>query len=252
MNGNRSFLAAAWVALLVIAFPLIFGLLVLDLVDGISLYIAIETLPTPPLLPLHLRDFAELVSFVATTLGPFIAIAAGIFAYRQFAAARSQFESAEKTRLVSVYLTVSEKWDSDGVAAARRQIIGLEDFFTAHATQLSHFRGASEYIHAVLLECGENSRLYKDYIVLMSYLEDIGLLCRNDYLSIVDVNNIIGEGVTSIVGLLLSHIEYERTEMARRDGACLAAGYYANALYLYDMLRPMTPVGIEGYGVPAA
>ncbi|HEV2188986.1 MAG TPA: hypothetical protein VGR70_17385 [Stellaceae bacterium] len=252
MNGVRGFVATAWAVLLVIAFSLTFGLLVLDLVDGISLYIAIETLPKPPLLPLHLRDFAELVSFVATTLGPFIAIAAGVFAYRQFAAARNQFESAEKTRLVSVYLTVSEKWDSDGVAVARRQILGLEDFFVTHSTELGHFARASEYIHAVLLEFGENSRLYKNYILLMSYLEDIRLLCRNDYLSIVDVNNIIGEGVTSIVGLLLTHIEHERAEMARRDGPRLAAGYYANALYLYDMLRPMTPVGIAGYGVPAA
>ena len=233
---------------LLAALPVILVLLCLDVVNGISLYRAIESLPKTPG-PLGLRDVAELVSFCATIATPFVAIGAGWIAFRQFQAAEKQFQAAEKTRLVSVYMSIAEKWDSDGIAAARRQLYQLEEFWKSHhATVLAGHPSAPDYIRAVLADGGETSKTYRNYILLMSYLEDIGLLCESKYLDIADISNIIGYGISEIIRLLLPQIEFERSGTTADVGE--PAAHYANALLLYKKLQGMKPTTIPGFGAP--
>ncbi|HZK91808.1 MAG TPA: hypothetical protein VFC56_16830 [Stellaceae bacterium] len=221
--------------MIVTAIPLVLILLCFDIFNSISLYIAISSLPKPPASPLGLREVAELVSFCATAIVPVIAVVGGWVAYRQF-------QAAETTRLVSVYMAISEKWDSDGIREARRRIYQFQSFWEAHRTELVHYPDAAQYLHALLLESGETSRLYRDYLLLMSYLEDIGLMCESDYLRIADVNNFIGQGIMSTLGLLLPQIIYERRDT--KDAAL-----YANALQLYRDLPTMKPRTIAGFGL---
>lgn len=240
---NLSGIFFSIVAPVVLMFSLVVpGVLILlcsDIFNSISPSIAIKNLPTPPGSPLHFRDVAELASFCATAIVPLVAVIAGWVAFRQF-------QAAETTRLVSVYMAISEKWEADGIARARRHLFQYDTFWEKHRAQLSAFQTSAHYIHAVLLDTGEEAKLlFRDYVVLMSYLEDIGLMCSKGYLSKSDVSNFMGNAIVSVIALLIPQIEYERRGIA---DPVIRGAYYANALRLYEDLQKSKPTTITGFG----
>jgi hypothetical protein len=79
---------------------------------------------------------------------------------------------------------------------------------------------------------------------VLSFLEDLGLLCRRGYVSQNDVSEIIGPSITEIVAIMLPYISRERASYE------IGPAVYANTLWLYDRLATAPQFTIPGHGTP--
>lgn len=191
------------------------------------------------------KRVADILSSVATILLAIIATFALWFARRQAQLLVDQNAHAGRARLAPTYLDISQQWDSDGLAKARSILGELDTFWNANPELQGAFSSSSKYIHAVIRDMGPLSRPYNSYVDLMAYIENLGLLCLEDYVGLQDINNIMGSGIRYILGLVLEQIQYDRST---RDSSVKSRALYANALTLYELLVNLKPRTIEGYG----
>jgi hypothetical protein len=77
--------------------------------------------------------------------------------------------------------------------------------------------------------------------IILSYIEDVGLLCRKRYVRIEDVNDIIGPSIVLQVSLSTIYI----SEFRRKNKS---SAKYANAIWLYKRLRKKRPFQVHGFG----
>jgi hypothetical protein len=164
-----------------------------------------------------------------------------------------QLRQARQSRLAATYLAISKEWDA---LVAARTLITISPFETRDCADHAQ-RGA------LLLEildrrvpfmpdhdiAGiENEILRQDLDrsldQILSYLEDLGLLCRKGYVSLADVADIIAPSIAEIVGIMRPYIERERSSYD--PGLTI----YANTLWLYERVVCSAQFGIPGYGTP--
>jgi hypothetical protein len=199
------------------------------------------------------RNLLEELSFTAIVLAAVIGAVALYVADSQLRAFvrlsrdfGAQIGQAEAARTASIYVEVSTKWDSQEIATARDALEQLEKDYVAlpTAAQTPHIPSASHHIwHKINVDHDENA--YDAFIVVASFIEDIGLLCQKQYVRIDDINDIIGSGLLYQIGLLLEQIRHERRtapDLSR------ARSRYAFALWLYSELKPQKRFALDGFG----
>lgn len=201
--------------------------------------------------PVH--DLLEELSFVAIVLAAVIGAVALYVADSQLRAFvrlsrdfGAQIRQAEAARTASIYVEVSTKWDSEEVATARDALERLEKDYLAlpAAAKTPDIPSACHYIWRKI-NADHDEAAYDAFIVVASFIEDIGLLCQKEYVRIDDINDIIGSGLLYQIGLLLEQIRHER-RMA--PGPSRARSRYAFTLWLYGELKPQKRFAVEGFG----
>lgn len=199
------------------------------------------------------RDLLEELSFVAIVLAAVIGAVALYVANSQLRAFvrlsrdfGAQIRQAEAARTASIYVEVSTKWNSQEVATARDTLERLEKVYVAlpAAAKTPNIPSASHHIwHKINVEHDEAA--YDAFIVVASFIEDIGLLCQKEYVRIDDINDIIGSGLLYQIGLLLEQIRHERRTA---PDVSRARSQYAFTLWLYAELKPQKRFAVDGFG----
>ncbi|HET7883248.1 MAG TPA: hypothetical protein VFL55_20345 [Acetobacteraceae bacterium] len=199
------------------------------------------------------RAILEECSFLAVILAAIIGSIALYVAdsqlrafVRQSAAFVEHNRQSEAARTASVYMEVSSKWDSETVAGAREFLSSLQQEFDALAADQRDPRitTPSHYIHQRIQIQGDE-KAYAAFLVVASFIEDIGLLCHKRYVRIEDINDIIGSGLLYQITLMLEQICHERRiapDPAR------SRSRYAFALWLYETITQHPRFGVPGYG----
>jgi hypothetical protein len=154
--------------------------------------------------------------------------------------ARGHAKELENTRQGAVYMSIVDKWNSTLMVTSRKLIYDLRDEYSDKKQQSDHELGdmtQGEYISNVIFALGENRKLmeHREHISVLYYFEDLGILCRKNYIRKDDVYNFIGENITTLVEFLIPYIKAER-ELAARENPKNPniRALYANALYLYN------------------
>jgi hypothetical protein len=164
-----------------------------------------------------------------------------------------QLRQSQKSRLASTYLAISKEWDA---LTSISRLITTSAFETRDCEDHAH-RGAllldildrrAPFLPEHDIFSIENEILRDDLDrgldTILSYLEDLGLLCRKGYVSEGDVADIIGPSIVEVVCIMLPYIERERSSY--EAGPTI----YANTLWLYERINCSTQFGISGYGTP--
>jgi len=164
-----------------------------------------------------------------------------------------QLRQARQSRLAATYLAISKEWDA--LVAARTLITVLpfenrdcQDHAQRGALLLDILDRLVPFMPDHDIAGIENEILRQDLDrsidQILSYLEDLGLLCRKGYVSQNDVADIIAPSIVEIIEILLPYIERERRDYD--PGPTI----YANTLWLYERAKYSTQFGIAGYGTP--
>jgi hypothetical protein len=184
----------------------------------------------PGKIPNYLRNAFEILSFSS---GPALFVAA-VFA---FIIAVRQAKEAENSRLSTVYMGIVDNWNSADLLEARRKIFKLVDLFRANRydVYMAPFTNESEYICYCLwqLSGGKNRDELRSHIILLQFLEDLGLLCYKEYIRKEDVFNFIGSPIETQLGFFRDYIQKSRQNA---DGT-VSLSRYANAIYLYKAIQ---------------
>jgi hypothetical protein len=157
------------------------------------------------------RNLLEVINFTATAIVAGIALVAFIVTW-------SQLREVRKSRLAPVYMEISQKWDSDGLAAARFGINVRISDGTLNKPLPPNLQLAAD----------------RDFLMVISYLEDIGLLCRRGYLDIGDMADILGSSMIHYIDALRPQIDRERRDAGDR---IRREAKYANILWLRSNLE---------------
>jgi hypothetical protein len=165
-----------------------------------------------------------------------------------------QLDHAGKSRLAATYLNISKEWD--GLVAARTLI--TDTAFTARDIATNAARGAlvlnildgitpfeADGDPASIENDVQRQNLERSLDTVLSYLEDLGLLCRRGYAGMGDIADIIGPSIAEIVEIMLPYIEQERR------GFAAGGTVYANTLWLYERVAQASQFSIGGYGAPS-
>ena len=156
------------------------------------------------------RKTLELASFASST-------ALVIIGFVAFCVTWRQLREVQKSRLAPVYMEISHRWDSDGLSRSRSGI---------SARMLD---GTIKN----LLPRNNADPAYHDFLIVVSFLEDIGLLCRKRYLSLEDIADIIGSSIIYYIDALRPQIDAAR---ASEESKITREAKYANTLWLRDNL----------------
>lgn len=174
------------------------------------------------------RNFWEIVYFVANS----VFAVTGLFA---ILVARGQLIAAENVRLATVYMDVSKRWMTDDVLLTSRRTIGsLIDFYLANRNRpdFQPFPDMGAYFRAVLEHCMASDRLkLRDYLGIVNFFEDVGLLCRKHYVRREDLFDLLGASVVYYMTPMLPFI------LALKQDSPAGGGIYANALWLFRHAR---------------
>ena len=188
------------------------------------------------------KNILELLNFLSGPLLWLTAVVAFAITFRQLSEARKQ-------RLSEVLIGVSKDWDN--LEPHRQTIRGYYEG-RAGDTRVE----AGLLILKILLKQepaipgSDLQDVVNDYHVenlkqsvdtVLSYLEDVGHLCRKRYLRKADVCDIIGNSIEQSIEILLPPIREER----KSDGG---DAVYANALWLYEGSLKFRLFRISGYG----
>jgi len=164
-----------------------------------------------------------------------------------------QLHQSRQSRLAATYLAISKEWDA--LVAARTLITispfehrDFDDNRQRGALLLDILDQRAPFLPDLEITGIENEILRQDLDrsldQILSYVEDLGLLCRKGYVSQKDVADIIAPSIVEIVGIMLPYIERERSSYDQ------GPTIYANTLWLYERAIRSTQFGIFGYGTP--
>jgi hypothetical protein len=188
------------------------------------------------------RNFWEIVSYIANSVVVLIAALA-------FFVAQHQLRSAEHVRLASVYMDISKRWSSAELIRSRALLTELSEFYDRRRTagDLAAYKTRADYIKAVLLDllAGDKIRLH-DYITIAAFFEDVGVLCRRDYVRADDLFDFLGGPIERYLEDLLPFI------VAVRGDGDKGRAIYANALWLYRAVKRRRLFEDSGVGLAAA
>jgi hypothetical protein len=187
------------------------------------------------------RNFWEIAFFVTSSA---LAISA-IFA---FFIARSQLHSAENVRLAGVYMEITKRWTSPELTRSRSLLLELLDFFERHRADpgLARFADRRDYICEVLVALKrENKRRFAEHMAIVSFFEDVGMLCRKNYLRKEDVFDFAGAPIVAYADLVLRYLELTRRPPAGGHTV------YANTLWLYREAAKRKIYADDGLHLPA-
>jgi hypothetical protein len=189
------------------------------------------------------------------TLSDFATVALALIGIPSLLIALIQATEAKKARLAVVYIDISEDWDdladdrwfittapfegrNEDTNAARGEII------------LGIVRGIApfEIVGQIgtIEDAVQRDKLEHSLDSVLSYLEDLGLLCRKGYVDPRDVFDIIGSSIAEIMEMMLPYIQSERENYPSGDTI------YANSLWLYREATAAAQFSVPGYGTPEA
>jgi hypothetical protein len=151
----------------------------------------------------RLINLLEIFYFIANLLLCIVAIFALTFARRQAI-------EAENTRKASIYLQISALWSSHRTMSSRMYVIGLSDKFGDPSYMdpiKKEASSAPDYIKRVLLAEQRRSRIsHRQKVFIITFLEDLGLLCEKGYVHELDVFEFISTPIVFQVDLLIDYI----------------------------------------------
>ena len=168
------------------------------------------------------RNYWEIIYFITSS-------GLAISAVLAFFLARSQLHSAENVRLASVYMEITKRWSTEEMALSRKLLTDLADFYERQRErpELQDFTSSAEYIRAVLVELIAHDKFaLQKYLAIATFLEDVGVLCRKDYVRADDLFDFIGGAIVRYTKLLLPFM------LSARQGPH-GRSIYANAFWLY-------------------
>ena len=158
------------------------------------------------------------------------AIGALLFTIRQLGEARN-------TRLATIYMETTNRWNAPEVVESRKLILDLARDFRSD----SRLRGAIPDVGAfidLVVSCVRSHDLYlhRKYVANLNFYEDVGGLCWKGYLQEDDIFNSMGGQIINQIELLSAYID-----SARNKGTETSLSTYANAIYLYNKAKAYRP-----------
>lgn len=198
----------------------------------------------------RLHAYLEIVYFVASATLPILTVIAIYVAGDQFRLMRVQTRHAERARLATVYIEVSNRWDSEASTRARQAIEDVVDLYDAYGPASRPGAAAPVTVNSFIADVVEgdptcpaaNAAFY-----LLSLTEDLGLLCQRNYIAVRDLNDIVGGGVSRTIDLVRILIERDR---AAETDPVTARARYAFTLWLREQLDPAERFSVPGHGAP--
>jgi hypothetical protein len=182
-----------------------------------------------------LRNALELASFTATTGLLLTALLAVLFTM-------DQIEEAQNARLADVYMTIVERFNSEEQVKSRKMFYELRRAFKQLNPGLTGAEFAAKqaaYVSEAVAQLGETDPMKeRDYLVSLYFYEDIGILCRKDYVKKDDIFDLFGDHIISIMTDLLPYIKNARSEY---DDSVMSDAVYANAAYLFAEATQHSP-----------
>ncbi len=162
--------------------------------------------------PNYVRNLLELTSFLATTG----VLATAIWA---FAFTKSQIKEARDTRLATLYATLEQRWSSEQMLRSKALFSQMMLKYSAYRNDLAEEGKEAvslpEFAHEFIVAL-QSTHQY-DYFTLMAlpeYLEYIGMLWKQKYLSIEDIDYILGMVFIQVASTFKVHIDHLRREGA--------------------------------------
>jgi hypothetical protein len=195
------------------------------------------------------RTFFEILSFVSTA---FLVPGAAFWA---ISFARKQAAEAERSRLASVYLELTKRWVDADLTSSRRLLQQAKQKFRTARNQ--DFSGQvitdtvnddlASYIGYCLVKLrGSDLSKFGEYVKILTFFEDLGVLCRQGYVSEDVILDFIGLTVIEIVELTADYIRTSRRRHSS-DGKVDEA-VYANLIWLYREAKKFEQVQIYTEG----
>jgi hypothetical protein len=130
--------------------------------------------------------------------------------------ARRSFEGTESARLATIYMEISSAWTSHRNVASRVYLLNLRDEFNDPNCVNSiktNSTSPQNYIKNVLLALRQGDRLgHSRRTAILTYLEDLGVLCKKQYVREVDVFDLIASPIKVQVDLLVDYIGHFQTQ----------------------------------------
>jgi hypothetical protein len=174
-----------------------------------------------------LRNGLELTSFAATTGLLVTALLAVLFTL-------DQIEEAQNARLADVYMTIVERFNSQEQVNSRKLFYELRKSFKQLNPALAGDEFAAKqalYVSQALADLGTTDPMKeREYLVALYLFEDLGILCRKNYVKKDDIFDLFGDHVISIMTDLLPYVKRARDDY---EDQALADAVYANAAYLF-------------------
>lgn len=171
------------------------------------------------------KNFWELTYYITNSTLVVVASGALLVAWWQSAEAR-------RNRLATVYLEITKRWSDADLKTSRKLLFELKSFYDRNAATLPQFGSAAEYVADFLLHLRRtNPERHSEYVQLLTFLEDLGVLCRQGHIHEHVVLDFICGGIVHYVELTMLHIKLRRRN-DRVDGTP-SLSTYANLIWLY-------------------
>jgi hypothetical protein len=139
-----------------------------------------------------------------------------------------QSREAENTRLATVYMNITEQWESVAVASSRMLINKLNENFNnacytdAHKTLSNNVQ---EYIEKFLNNLEKSNRSdWRRYTRILAFLEHMGVLCEKGYVKKEDIFGFMASTIIHQVDLSMNYIKAMQVNHST---------VYSKTLYLY-------------------
>ncbi len=204
MLGLLAATAPIWLILLLLGWPHL-----RDILDGRDV-----VTPHSPDYPNYVRNLFELTSFIATTAVLITALFAFVFT-------RTQIKEARDTRLAALYATLESRWASDEMLRSKAEFAAISIAYERSrrlAPAGQQPQPLADFAAVYLADLRENDYgKYSSLMSLIEYLEYIGMLEKNEYLSLDDIQFILGTVCIEVYSVMSKHIEeIRRVERERR------------------------------------
>jgi len=196
--------------------------------------------------------FWEIISFISTS-------ALFVCGIATLLVTRGQLVSAENVRLATVYIEISKRWESAELVQSRRNILTLKHEYETLSEAYRLNTSVQEHICNVLFGIKEydginHTTILRKHTIILNFLEDVGLMCRQSYLKADDIFDFIGSGMETYTTLLSVYIKRVRAAAPAQEAqetASFPSGkprepvqdngedrrVYANVLWLTEQMR---------------
>jgi len=188
-----------------------------------------------------IRNFFELMGFIATCAMPLVTLLALRLAREQSSLLIHQNAGAVQARSATIYSELLELWQKDEMVRSRRLIGGLAEFYDKHRADpaMQDIDGAPDYIKRVLLHFRQtNEQALRDHTAVIELLEYAGVLCRQNYGVKHDIYEFFAGNITLMMKRLKPYMLAVREEIHDRGLYDHHRAVFANALWLeHDVAR---------------
>jgi hypothetical protein len=180
----------------------------------------------------------ETFYFVANVSLPFIAVIGGVVAYWQL-------KEAKNSRRGEIYMTIVERWNAKESVENRKLFIELTKTFPSSnspSRKVETRLRRSEFVRDEIAKMESDPLEERKYLETLFFFEDLGILCRKNYIREEDMFDFIGDHILVFMEDYWELIktarqqyrgENERLPSGERKPPRSEEGVYANALYLY-------------------